>query len=40
LVDVAYTGAVEALLEHSPDFIVDWIEIWELGYQSTTSMVR
>jgi len=27
-VDVAYPGAVEASLEHSPDFIVDWIEMW------------
>jgi len=31
MVDVVYTGAVKASLEHSPDFIVDWIEIWGTG---------
>jgi len=31
MVDVAYPGAVEASLEHSADFIVDFIEIWGTG---------
>ena len=31
VVDVVDPGVVHASLEHSPDLIVDWIEIWGIG---------